>query len=105
MARKTVDYNPSTIRYLENSIWQRNITDARSLQSDVLYIPNLVPPHNLLSNPVNCVMTKFIRTAINKVRCASSGEFTLWNGLTFNFETILQAHDSAVRAMIWSNNG
>jgi polyadenylation factor subunit 2 len=51
---------------------------------------------------------------------ASSGEFTLWNGLTFNFETILQvnlrekkerriqnffkAHDSAVRAMIWSNN-
>ena len=52
---------------------------------------------------------------------ASSGEFTLWNGLTFNFETILQvnnktklntflqnlnfqAHDSAVDAMIWSNN-
>lgn len=23
---------------------------------------------------------------------ASSGEFTLWNGLTFNFETILQVH-------------
>lgn len=35
---------------------------------------------------------------------ASSGEFTLWNGLTFNFETILQAHNSAVRAMIWSRN-
>ncbi|KHJ48795.1 WD domain, G-beta repeat protein [Trichuris suis] len=34
----------------------------------------------------------------------SSGEFTLWNGTAFNFETILQAHDSAVRAMIWSNN-
>ncbi|CAF4362274.1 unnamed protein product [Rotaria socialis] len=121
MARKTVDYNPSIIRYLENSIWQRNITDGRSLQPDVLYIPHLVPPHALLSDPVNCVMTKFIRPATNKVRCpifcvcwtpdgrrlitgASSGEFTLWNGLTFNFETILQAHDSAVRAMIWSNN-
>ncbi|KAF1383149.1 hypothetical protein PFLUV_G00128300 [Perca fluviatilis] len=35
---------------------------------------------------------------------ASSGEFTLWNGLTFNFETILQAHDSPVRAMTWSHN-
>ena len=35
---------------------------------------------------------------------ASSGEFTLWNGLTFNFETILQAHNSAVRSMIWSRN-
>ncbi|ROT71675.1 hypothetical protein C7M84_009995 [Penaeus vannamei] len=35
---------------------------------------------------------------------ASSGEFTLWNGLTFNFETILQAHDSSVRTMVWSHN-
>ncbi|KAL6432889.1 hypothetical protein ACFW04_006322 [Cataglyphis niger] len=35
---------------------------------------------------------------------ASSGEFTLWNGLTFNFETILQAHDSPVRTMVWSHN-
>ncbi|KAJ3124524.1 hypothetical protein HK098_001072 [Nowakowskiella sp. JEL0407] len=35
---------------------------------------------------------------------SASGEFTLWNGLTFNFETILQAHDSAVRSMIWSHN-
>lgn len=35
---------------------------------------------------------------------ASSGEFTLWNGLTFNFETILQAHDTAVRVMVWSRS-
>lgn len=32
---------------------------------------------------------------------ASSGEFTLWNGLTFNFETILQvnAHPSNFNLM------
>lgn len=36
---------------------------------------------------------------------STSGEFTLWNGLTFNFESILQAHDSAVRAMEWSKSG
>jgi len=35
---------------------------------------------------------------------ASSGEFPLWNGLTFNFETILQAHDSAVRVMKWNHS-
>eukprot|EP01133_Synstelium_polycarpum_P005949 gene5949-6889_t len=35
---------------------------------------------------------------------STSGEFTLWNGLTFNFETILQAHDKAVRAITWSHN-
>jgi polyadenylation factor subunit 2 len=29
----------------------------------------------------------------------------MWNGLTFNFETILQAHDSPVRAFEWSKSG
>lgn len=67
----------------------------------------LVPPLFFRDNPINAVTTKFIRTSTNKIRCpifslawtpdgrrlmtgASSGEFTLWNGLTFNFETILQ---------------
>lgn len=25
--------------------------------------------------------------------------------MSFNFETILQAHDTAVRSMVWSRNG
>ncbi|KAJ2501800.1 WD repeat-containing protein 33, partial [Coemansia sp. RSA 2052] len=29
---------------------------------------------------------------------------TLWNGLSFNFDTIMQAHDSAIRSMEWSHN-
>lgn len=36
---------------------------------------------------------------------STSGEFTLWNGLTFNFETILQAHDSAIRAFQFTHSG
>jgi len=32
---------------------------------------------------------------------STSGEFTAWNGLTFNFETILQAHDT-VRALTFN---
>ncbi len=36
---------------------------------------------------------------------STSGEFTLWNGITFNFETILQAHDSAVRTMQFCHSG
>lgn len=35
---------------------------------------------------------------------SASGEFTLWNGTAFNFETILQAHDCPVRAMAWSKH-
>ena len=36
---------------------------------------------------------------------STSGEFTLWNGLTFNFETILQAHDTAICAMTFTYSG
>lgn len=66
-----------------------------------------MPPSSYLENSSNAVTTRFVKTATNKMRCpiftlawtpegrrlvtgASSGEFTLWNGLTFNFETILQ---------------
>lgn len=66
-----------------------------------------MPPPSYMDNPTNAVTTRFVKTATNKMRCpiftlawtpegrrlvtgASSGEFTLWNGLTFNFETILQ---------------
>lgn len=119
--RKTLDYNSSVLQFLNNRIWQRDQRDFRAIQPDALYQLDLVPPTSMLDNPMNCVTTKFIRTSTNKFRCpifclawtpegrrlvtgASSGEFTLWNGLTFNFETILQAHDASVRSMVWSHN-
>ncbi|KAK0075925.1 hypothetical protein PV325_006170 [Microctonus aethiopoides] len=119
--RKTVDYNSAIIKSLENRVWQRDYRDRRALQPDVMYYPDLLPPPSYIDNPINAVTTRFVKTATNKMRCpifcmawtpegrrlvtgASSGEFTLWNGLTFNFETILQAHDSPVRTMVWSHN-
>ena len=35
----------------------------------------------------------------------SGREFTAWNGLTFNFVTILQAHDAAIRALTFNHAG
>ncbi|CAH1239411.1 WDR5 [Branchiostoma lanceolatum] len=119
--RKTIDYNPSCIQHLETRIWQRDMRDVRPPQPDGAYGLQLVPPMAMMEQPMNAVTTKFVRTSTNKIRCpifvvrwtpegrrlvtgASSGEFTLWNGLAFNFETILQAHDTAVRAMSWSHN-
>ncbi|KAL7676512.1 hypothetical protein ACOME3_002765 [Neoechinorhynchus agilis] len=119
MARKTVDYNSSVVNYLENLGFCHGQTEL--LEPDILFTPDLVPPQAMMDQPCNCVMTKFIRPATNKNRCpifsvcwtpdgrrlltgASSGEFTLWNGLTFNFETILQAHDASIRCMRWSHN-
>ncbi|XP_067139620.1 pre-mRNA 3' end processing protein WDR33 [Centruroides vittatus] len=121
VARKTVDYNSAVVKYIENRIWQRDYRDRRCIQPDNGYYTEMVPPLSMVDNPINAVTTKFVRTSTNKMRCpifcvawtpegrrlvtgASSGEFTLWNGLTFNFETILQAHDSPVRCMVWSHS-
>ncbi|GFY57604.1 pre-mRNA 3' end processing protein WDR33 [Trichonephila inaurata madagascariensis] len=121
VTRKTVDYNTSVIKHLEARVWQRDYRDKRAIQPDTAYYIEMTPPLSMPDNPINAVTTKFVRTSTNKMRCpifcvawtpegrrlvtgASSGEFTLWNGLTFNFETILQAHDSPVRCMVWSHN-
>lgn len=36
---------------------------------------------------------------------ARAGEFTLWNGVAFNFEGLIAAHNSAVRSLAWSRSG
>ncbi|KAI8129520.1 pre-mRNA 3' end processing protein WDR33 [Lucilia cuprina] len=119
--RKTVDYNAAIVKKLEARLWQRDSRDRFALQPESIYVPELLPPSSYLDNPSNAITTRFVKTATNKMRCpiftlawtpegrrlvtgASSGEFTLWNGLTFNFETILQAHDTSVRTMVWSHN-
>lgn len=119
--RRTIDYNSHAVTYLENRVWQRDCRDQRSIQPDPLYTSSIMPALAYVKNPVYSVATKCIRTSMNKLPCpifcvcwtpegrrlitgASSGEFTLWNGLTFNFETILQAHDASCRTMVWSHN-
>ncbi|PKC17023.1 WD40 repeat-like protein [Rhizophagus irregularis] len=119
--RRTVDFNCSIGKYQQDRIWIRDQRSMKLLRPKADFIINLLPPSAYLHNPVNAVATKYVHTSTNKNRYPvnvvrwtpegrrlitglSSGEFTLWNGLTFNFETILQAHESAVRAMKWSHN-
>lgn len=119
--RRTVDMNITAIQELETRIWQRDHRDRPFIQPDPLYFSELTTPSQLEPLHANVITTKFVRTAANKSRCpifcvtwtpegrrlitgASSGEFTLWNGLSFNFETILQAHDALVRDMKWSHD-
>ncbi|KAI9006175.1 WD40-repeat-containing domain protein, partial [Gaertneriomyces semiglobifer] len=99
--RRTVDYNSVLMKWLEDRALQRNWKDYSSIVPDVNYILN-----NLLRNSGTDVHLQHQWTPEGRrlITGASSGEFTLWNGLTFNFETILQAHDSAVRTMTWSHN-
>ncbi|KAK0711045.1 WD40-repeat-containing domain protein [Lasiosphaeris hirsuta] len=85
------------------------------------YIVDMLPPHARVTQPADTVPTRHLHSSLNKIKhpinvvkwtpegrrlltASSSGEFTLWNGTGFNFETIMQAHDSAIRALSYSHS-
>lgn len=120
--RKTVDYNSSALLMLENRIWQRNYRDRHFLQPDSLYTPQLLPPQCYVDNDKSSITNTLVKTVSNKVQCSvicvawtphgrrlisgsTNGKLTLWNGLTFNFESVIAAHDSPIRSMVYSHNG
>jgi polyadenylation factor subunit 2 len=125
VTRRTVDHAASMAMYMQDrrtaeQPLARDPYAALAPKPD--FLSNYLPPMAYGRDPMNALTTKFVHMSMNKVRCpinvarctpdakriltgASTGEFTLWNGITFNFETIMQAHDSAIRAMTWSHNG
>ena len=81
----------------------------------------MLPPAGRRSRPVDSIPARHLHSSLNKVKHpvnvvkwtpegrrlltgSTSGEFTLWNGTGFNFETIMQAHDCALRAVAYSHN-
>jgi polyadenylation factor subunit 2 len=81
----------------------------------------MLPPLARLHNPADSIPSKHLHSSLNKIKhpvnvvrwtpegrrlltASSSGEFTLWNGTGFNFETIMQAHDVAIRALAYSHS-
>lgn len=110
--RKMLDYSSSYI--YEKHFHAKPIECYLETSSHLLYLRQ---PKN--SPQSQALTTKFAHISINKYKCpinivrwtpdgrrlmtgTSTGEFTLWNGFSFNFETILQAHESPVGSMCWT---
>lgn len=129
--RRTVDWATPTMKFNVKRRYQqfsnRGLNSyagtgpggGTKYHSDPLYSTTILPPFSNVNNTSFVTATRFVRTATNKRKCqilkvvwtpdgkrlitgSSTGEFTLWNGTTFNFETIMQAHESMIRAMCWS---
>ena len=128
VVRKTVDCHSSIIRHLQGRFYSPPILPTPFLPPSVDAVPFLTTPTpsytpvHPLPSPAHSFTTKYITQSINKQRTsilacaftpdnkrvitgAASGELTLWNALTFNFETILQGHDDAVRCLAWGGEG
>ncbi|KAF8264249.1 WD40-repeat-containing domain protein [Lactarius quietus] len=120
--RRTVDYAGGMGRWALFRKLQPNPRYVPYIRPSPPYVIDLLPPKAYPDNASTSLCTKFVHTSTNKIRCpvnavtwtpegrriltgSTSGEFTAWNGLTFNFETILQAHDTAIRALTFNHAG
>jgi polyadenylation factor subunit 2 len=119
--RRAVDYTSTVVRYIQARTWQRDSRDRTTLQPTPAAAVDMLPTVAYSDNPSTSFAAKFVHASLNKNRCSinrvlwtpsgrrlitgsQSGEFTLWNGQSFNFEMILQAHDQPIRSMVWSHN-
>jgi polyadenylation factor subunit 2 len=118
VSRKYIDYNATILNAIHNRLYDIQ----EYIPPHPAYSLQMLPPSAMIHEPASSITTKFAHASTNKVRCpiyvvcwtpegrrmitgAKTGEFTLWNGMAFNFETIQQAHSYAVRSMVWSHNG
>ena len=86
------------------------------------YMGRLMSPRMMADVPRMLVCNTACHVSLNKVRAPvnalgwardgrraitgnQNGEFTLWNGLGFNFEGLIAAHTQPVRALAWSRSG
>lgn len=80
----------------------------------------MIPPLARPERAADSIPAKHLHSSLNKAKypinvvqwtpegrrlltASSSGEFTLWNGMSFNFELIMQAHETPIRAAVYSH--
>ncbi|WRT65605.1 uncharacterized protein IL334_002550 [Kwoniella shivajii] len=120
--RRAVDYQGSVQKW-RMLTKMKGVNEYRPAihpnQSDIV---NLLPAAALRLNPSTSICDQWVHTSINKERSPTrvvrwtpdarrlltgndKGQFTLWNGASFNYESITQVHDDSIRSFTYSHNG
>ncbi|KAI1282402.1 WD40 repeat-like protein [Xylaria sp. FL0933] len=120
--RPVTDYGSTMARWMRDRQPRfKGSFDGELERPSASYIADMLPPLARVTNPADTIPTKHLHSSLNKIKhpvnvvrwtpegrrlltASSSGEFTLWNGTGFNFETIMQAHDVAIRALAYSHS-
>ncbi|KAL3417318.1 polyadenylation factor subunit 2 [Phlyctema vagabunda] len=119
--RAVTDYSATMIHWMRNRQPRWKEVKGERERPSPSYIQDMLPPLARKNNPADSVPAKHLHSSLNKIKhpvnvvrwtpegrrlltASSSGEFTLWNGTGFNFETIMQAHDVAIRALQYSHS-
>ncbi|KAI1115987.1 WD40 repeat-like protein [Nemania sp. NC0429] len=120
--RPVTDYGSTMVRWMrDRQSRYKGSFNGEVERPSASYIVDMLPPLARVTSPADTVPTKHLHSSLNKIKhpvnvvrwtpegrrlltASSSGEFTLWNGTGFNFETIMQAHDVAIRALAYSHS-
>ena len=123
MVRRTVDHAGPGLKMIKDRIFRPELRHAPvTMPATEKAVREMLPPAACRSNATSGICSRFVHTSCNKDRCpvnhvcwtpesrrllasTANGMFTLWSGLSFNFETTQQAHEVAIRASVWSHNG
>ena len=115
------DYGSTTVQWMRNRRPRyKNAPMPEMERPSASYIVDMQPPAARVASAAESIPAKAVHSSLNKVKHpinvvkwtpegrrlltgSTSGEFTLWNGMGFNFETIMQAHEAAIRAVEYTS--
>ncbi|CAJ1376637.1 unnamed protein product [Effrenium voratum] len=114
--KRTVDYGSDLVRWMEDL---SSRPKRRRFQRHYSYTKELVPPFAMPHNPYDGICPRFVHAAVNKNRSpvhvvtwfpngrrvltgTLAGEMTIWSGLQFHSENVMQAHNAGIKAMKWT---
>ncbi|KAF2270301.1 WD40 repeat-like protein [Lojkania enalia] len=120
-AGPVTDYGATTVQWMRNRRPRYKNTPLLEIERpSASYIVDMEPPSGRLASAAESIPAKALHSSLNKAKHpinvvkwtpegrrlltgSTSGEFTLWNGMGFNFETIMQAHESAIRSVAYTH--
>lgn len=115
------DYGSTTVQWMRSRRPRYKTLGMPELERpSASYIVDMAPPAARLARAAESIPAKAVHSSLNKVKHpinvvkwtpegrrlltgSTSGEFTLWNGMGFNFETIMQAHEAAIRCVEYTH--
>jgi polyadenylation factor subunit 2 len=119
--RPVTDYGSSLVQWM--STRRPRYKGSHQLEQErpsASYIVDMLPPSAKLDSPADSIPTRHLHTSLGKSKKpvtvvrwmpegrrllagVHNGEFMLWNGMAFNFETVTTMGSSSLRAAEWSN--
>jgi len=115
--RRCIDISTTVINFLER--WSGLDRGQQNFGCNYTYTKDLLPAFATPYAPVDAICNRYVYSAVNKIRAAvntvsfspngrrvitgsHTGELTIWNAQQFHFESNMQAHTAAIRAITWN---